>query len=65
MVLALRMNLLVKMPLVLEMMALVILSMVEVLGMMTLKLVLLVEKLILEIVIPQKRFEVLTEILQD
>ena len=65
MVLVLRMNLLVKMPLVLEMMALVILSMVEVLGMMTLKLVLLVEKLILEIVIPQKRFEVLTEILQD
>lgn len=65
MLLVLRMNLLVKMPLVLEMMALVILSMVEVLGMMTLKLVLLVEKLILEIVIPQKRFEVLTEILQD
>lgn len=65
MLLVLRMNLLVKMPLVLEMMALVILSMVEVLGMMTLKLVLLVEKLILEIVTPQKRFEVLTEILQD
>ena len=65
MLLVLRMNLWVKMPLVLEMMALVILSMVEVLGMMTLKLVLLVEKLILEIVTPQKRFEVLTEILQD